>query len=427
MKRRFSYVTVEEAFKIITNATNICSLDSETIPIKEAYSRVLAEKIVSKVNVPPQDISHFDGFAIKAVDTNEASVRNPVYFKVSGKIYPGQKTEYGVNHGEACYITTGSILPKGTDSVVAIEATKMVDKDKIEVRAKVDPYEHVIRCGSDIKSGQIVLNKGHIVRAQDIGMLATIRIGKIKVVKKTRVAIICVGDELTDRIEKIEPEKVVNSHSYAISAMIAEAGGVPVYLGIVPDNMAKIKEKLEEGLFRADMVLLVGGSSMGKKDVTPDAINSVGQPGMIIHGIKRKPGRVSGFALVRSKPVVSLPGLCHSMVVGFHAFVFPMILVMSGLSLADSQLTLRAKITKPISFKSFIAFEQVTFVNVKRTKEGYLADPYLGESASFSVLGKANAFIVSPPNKTTVNTGEEMDVSLLPGFFSLKEIFTTIP
>ena len=165
---------------------------------------------------------------------------------------------------------------------------------------------------------------------------------------------------------------------------------------------------------------------MGEKDVTSEAVNSLGKPGVIIHGIKRKPGRVSGFAVVRDRPIVLLPGLCHSTVVGFYTFAFPLILVMSGIPLTDAQLVLRAKITQQISFTSFTPFEQVTFVNVKRTQKGYRADPCVGTSSSYGALVRANAFIITPPRKTTVEAGEEVEVYLLPSFFSLNDIFTTI-
>jgi molybdopterin biosynthesis enzyme len=113
------------------------------------------------------------------------------------------------------------------------------------------------------------------------------------------------------------------------------------------------------------------------------------------------------------------------LVVGFYTFVLPLLLAMSGLSAADSQLVLRAEITDSISFKRFTSFEQVTFVNVKRTLDGYQADPYRGESSSYSTLMYSNAFIITPPGKTVVKTGEEVEVHLLPGFFSLRDLFIT--
>ncbi len=424
MRRRFSYLTPEDAFSKIVAATGLRRLDSESISVGDAYGRILAQNVVSQVNLPPHDTSHFDGYAINSMATKEAAVQNPVYFTVIGKLYPGQKPDYEITNREAVYITTGSFLPQGANTVVAVEATKMANRDQIEVRSNVGPYEHVIRRGSDVKKGVTLLREGHRLRAQDLSALATLGVGRINVFKKPVVAIISVGDELTDDMDNVEGGKVVNSLRYTVSAMIHESGGTPIYLGIAPDAAVQLKEKILEGIAGADIVLLIGGSSMGEKDVTSETVNSLGKPGVIIHGIKRKPGRVSGFAVVRDKPIVLLPGLCHSTVVGFYTFVLPLIFAMSGRSLADAQLVLRAKITKQISFTSFTSFEQVTFVNIRRIKDGYRADPCIGASSSYGALVNSNAFIITPPRKRTVQSGETVEVHLLPSFFSLSNILT---
>jgi len=342
---------------------------------------------------------------------------------VIGKLYPGQTPDSEVYHGEAVYVTTGSFLPKGANTVVAVEATKRTNRNQIEVRSTVDPYEHVICCGSDVKKGVIVLREGHKLRAQDLSILATLGVEIINVVKKPVVTVICVGDELSDDVHVGKAGKVVNSLRYTVSAMIHESGGRPLYLGIAPDNVVRLEEKIIEGIAGADIVLLIGGSSMGEKDITSEVINSLGKPGVVVHGLKRKPGRVSGFAMVQDKPIVLLPGLCHSTVVGFYTLALPLILVMSGLAVTDAQLVLNAKLTQQIVYTSFIPFEQVTFIHLKRTPEGYRADPCIGASSSYSALVRSNAFIITPPGKTTVQSGEEVEVHLLPSFFALNNIF----
>ncbi len=423
MRRRFSYVTAEEAKEKIANATSFHAVASETISIDDAFNRVLAENTVSPFNIPPRDTSHFDGYAIKAVDTTDASVQNPVYFTVVDRIYPGQIPTREVRSGEGCYVTTGSFLPTGADSIIAVEATKTVNSDQIEVRSKVALHEHLIRRGSDVEKGQTLFKKGHTLRAQDLTMCAALRIGHIAVFKKPVVAFICVGDELTDDLNAVAEGMVVNSLRYAVSALIRGSGGEPIYLGIASDDVIAIKAKIDEGVSQADLVLLTGGSSKGTKDVTSEAINAVGKPGVIVHGLKRKPGRVSGFAVVRGIPVALLPGLCHSLVVGFYTFVLPLIQVLSGVSDAEKRWVLRAKISQQLSFRRFIPFEQVTFVHVTKTQRGYRADPFVGDSSSFSVLARANAFIITPSQKTTVKAGDEVEVHLLPGFFALNDFF----
>jgi molybdopterin biosynthesis enzyme len=206
--------------------------------------------------------------------------------------------------------------------------------------------------------------------------------------------------------------------------MIHESGGHPVYLGITPDNMIQLKNKIIEGIAIADIVLLIGGSSMGEKDITAAVINSVGNPGIIVHGLKRKPGRVSGFAMVQDKPIVVLPGLCHSTVVGFYTLALPLLFVMSGLTASDAQLVVNATLTQQIAFTSFLPFEQVTFVHLKRTSEGYLAEPCSGASSSYHALVRSNAFIITSPGKAMVPSREDVEVHLIPSLFVLNNLFT---
>jgi molybdopterin molybdotransferase len=425
MSKRFSYVTAAEAFSIITDMLDISPLSSEGIPLDEAYDRVLAKAILSPQNLPLHDVSHFDGYAIQSRDSKQASVKNPIHLSVIERLYPGQLPTREVHSGEACYVTTGSFLPSGADTVVAVEATKMLHKGHIEIRSFVKLNAHVIRCGSDVKQGAILFCEGHKIRAQDLNLLAALHINHLDVFKKPQVAVICVSDELTDNIEEPPAGQVINSHRYAITAMVAASGGITKYFGIAPDDKIAIKKKIKTTVNRTDLVLIIGGSSMGNKDVTAEAITSAGSPGIIFHGIKRKPGRVSGFAIVHGTPIVLLPRLCHSMVVGFHTIARPLILVLSGRSVTDAELTVRARLTKPIRFTSFIPFEHVTFINVYRSARGYQADPCVGASSSYNALARANAFMITPPHTSFVTVGETVEVQLLPSLFSFNDFFTT--
>lgn len=423
MEKRFTYRTPQEALDVITKTLSLRRLSSESIEVGNAYGRILAQDIVAQVNLPSHDISHFDGYAVRAEDTKDASVQNPRYFTVISELYPGQSPDCEVHEGEAVYVTTGSFLPKGANTIVAVEATKRITRNQIDVRSTVDPHEHVIDCGSDIQRGVTLFQEGHRLRAQDLSIVATLGIEQLPVVKQPVVAIICVGDELTEVIHTSDPGKVVNSLRYTVSAMIHESGGRPEYLGIAPDNVALLKKKIIKGIANADIVLIIGGSSMGNKDITAAAINSLGNPGIIVHGLKRKPGRVSGFAMIQDTPTLILPGLCHSTVVGFYTLALPVIRIMSGIATPDAQIVVNAKLTQQIRFTSFIPFEQVTFVHLKRSAEGYLAEPQISASSSYHALARSNAFIITSPRTTTLQIGEDVEAHLLPSFFTLNNIF----
>lgn len=407
-----SYISVDEAFQKMTAAISV-KPKSEVIQIREAYSRVSAEDVISKADLPRSDISHFDGYALRAEDTVHASADNPILIRVLGKIYPGKNSEQRVNSGEACYITTGSFLPGGTNAVIMAEETAAVKDDVIKVCRRLQVGENVIRAGKDFKRGETVLKNGRLLRAQDLGLLAALRIGKITVFKKPVVAIVSIGDELTENLEGDEPNKVVDSHSLIVSAWVMEAGGIPVDLGIAHDDLVEIREKIGEGLRKADLVLTIGGSSAGDKDFVSMAINSIDTPGVIIQGIKRRPGRVSGLAIINGKPVVILPGLIQSTIVGFHVFALPLIRLVSGLPPTSTLPTIRAKVTETVSFKSFTSFQQVTFVRVRKRQDQFSAEPITGEPNLLSIPVKAEGFIITPEHKRKVARGEEAEVQIL--------------
>lgn len=417
MRRKLFYMGVDEAVKKVITTVNT-KPEFEVVSIYEAYERVLAEDVISRVDLPPRDASHFDGYAIIAEDTVHASVVNPLFLRMIGKIYPGEKAERRVNSGETYYITTGAFLPESANAVIMVEATAIIENDVIKVCKTMRPGENVIPAGEDIKRNEAVFRKGHVLRAQDIGFLAVLRIGKVKVFRKPVVAIISSGDELINHMEETEHSKTVNSHSLMVSKLIMEAGGVPLDLGIAPDNLNKIREKIEEGLKKANIILTIGGCSVGEKDFVLRAINSIGKPGVIVHGIKRKPGRVSGLGVIKGKPIVMLPGLIQSTIVGFHVLALPVIRLASGLPATNLLPTRRAKISEDVSFKKFIPFQQVTFVKINIVKDGIIAQPIIGESNLISVPVKANGFIVTSEHKTIIKKGEEVEIQLLPGLFS---------
>lgn len=427
LSRRFTYISAEEAQSHVVKAVTLHSLGSEHVPITAAYGRILAEDIVSPHHMPLYDMSHFDGYAIRATDASTASVKSPISLTVIGEIFPGQVPTCEVRTGEACYVTTGGFLPQGADSVVAVEATRQNTPGQITIQSPITLGDHVIPQGSDITLGQTLFRRGHQLRAQDLNLFATLRIDPVNLVKKPRVAIVCIGDELIELTGTDVSENrfghVVNSHRYTLAALIQEQGGDPIYVGIARDDPEAIQTKIADGLDNTDIILVVGGSSMGAKDLTATSINAIGVPGMIFHGVKRKPGRVSGFAVVRNKPIVILPGLCHSLVVGFHLLVAPILRKMSGYINPETTYTVHARLMTPLAFTSFLPFEQVTFVNLARTSKGYLATPCTGPSSSIGALIQANAFIITPPRTKKVPAGAHVQAHLLPGFFALHDLF----
>ncbi len=280
--------------------------------------------------------------------------------------------------------------------------------------------------GADIKKGEKVLAKGQIIRAQDMAFLAHLKFNKVPVFRKPILAIIPTGTELTDNIKENKNnkiQKVINTNSPIISSIIDEIGGIPMDYGVTPDKSDILKKKIESALEKSDIVITMGGSSVGKKDIVETTINSIGLPGVIVHGVKLDRGRVSGLAVINKKPIVILPGPIQGALSAFIVFVRPLIRLFSGLS-QKNDLTILATITENWDArKKFINFTKIVYVKVSRYGNDFIATPQIGETQSISLLYKSNGYLVIPEEVTHIMAGEKIEVNLIPGFSFIKDSF----
>lgn len=417
MWKKFSYIPVERAHQILRKTVRV-EARREIVPIHEAYNRVLAEDVISNVNIPLFSVSRFDGYAVRAEDTYQASVSNPVFLRL---VSPAEEHECKISFGEAAYISTGSQLTMGADAVVPVEMAKLKGVF-IEIRHAIQPNENITPAGKDVKRRETVLKAGQVLRAQDVKLLMELKKWEVMVFRKPLIALISVGSELTNRIEEADVKRF-NSHALMILTLVNEAGGIPLDLGIVPDDVNAIKRVLREGLETADIVATIGGCSVGKKDYVWEAVNSLA-PRATIRGVKVQPGRVTSVGVVEGKAIVMLPGHVQSTLVGFHMLLFPLIRLMNGLSLDIPHLTLRAVMSQKLVVKEFASFEKIRFVRVAEADGKYSVKPVLGDSSLVSVVAKANGFIIIPRGRTIIDEGEEVSVHLIPGLFPINQEVT---
>ncbi len=406
--RSLSYITVEEAIECITKTVRR-RLSSEKISIDEAYGRILAENIVSDMNIPAHDISHMDGYAIVAADASSASKSHPVYLEVKGEIGLSDIPSCSLRRGENWKVLTGSALPENADAVVMKEMVTL-ENNRVVIRFPVVKGENIVPAGIDISKGDIIFVRGHIVRAQDIGLFEILNIDYVKVTRKPKVAILSVGDELVKKAER--SGKAATSHAKVIARLVEKVGGVPKILGIAPDDASKIKSKIVEVLDETDILLTIGGASVGERDLVIDAINSIGKPGMIFHGIKIAPGRVSGFGILKGKPITVLPGLIQSTFIGFQILVKPLMQLITGSGIVDSLYLVKAEMEQSVRYKKFIPFKKVTFVKLSKANGKILAEPIIGDSSRFGVIVRADGFIIVPEQKVEMKKGENIEVNV---------------
>jgi molybdopterin molybdotransferase len=410
MKGFFKVQTPDQLYK---KMDRFKPLSSEKVLIEDSLHRVLAEDIISPINLPGFPRSTVDGFALKAKDTYGASEKNPSILRMVGEIPMGQVSDIEVKDGEAVKVATGGMVPKGADAVEMVEYTEWVDSHTLHAFKPLSPLENVIQVGEDVKAGEAVLYRGHWVRPQDIGLMAGIGKTEVFVYLRPKVGILSSGDEIVP-IEKTPfPGEVRDINRYTIVSMVKEAGAIPIFLGIAKDQFDDLKEKIESGLRESDMVVITGGSSVGTMDLAEEVLQSLPGTEVLAHGVSIRPGKPTLLADINGKPFLGLPGHPVSTMVIFHLFGKPILKILSGLSREGvwHQIKIKAKASRNIPS----APGREDYVRVKlEEKDGiFWAYPIFGKSGAISNLVNANGLIRIGINEEGLEEGEEAEVILI--------------
>ena len=320
----------DEAERRFRAALSLEPLGAEKAPLQEALGRVLAEDVVSEVNVPSFDRSNYDGYAVRAADTFGAAEEEPRRLElIEETAATGIVPRGEVTTGTAMPIATGGMLPRGADAVVMVEHTDFEGTDLL-VRKAVTPGFGVSFAATDIAAGETVLRRGQLLTSRETGVLAAVGSAEVSVWRRPRVAILSTGDEIIEPGRPMRPPLVYDSNARILADAVRELGGEPAYLGIVHDDLERLRTRLHEALDAADVVLLSGGTSKGAGDLSYRAVSELTEPGIVAHGVALKPGKPICLAVHRGKPVVILPGFPTSAIFTFHEFVAPVIRLLGG-------------------------------------------------------------------------------------------------
>ncbi len=405
----------EETQVLLKKFYAACPLPGEEeIPTTDTLGRVVSRDLRSPENLPPFTRSTMDGYAVRGRDTFGATEALPAYLALTGKVAMGKEAVGEVGNAEAMKIATGGMLPEGADAVVMLEYTSQVDDHMLEVTKPVAPGENVIRAGEDMELGEIILKRGHRIRPQDIGALCGVGVTRVPVFHRPRVAVIPTGDEIIPPDRAAAPGQVRDINSYHLSALIEQAGGLPVRFPIIPDDEDRLREAVERAVRETSLVILSGGSSVGTRDLTARILASFGGPGILVHGVAVKPGKPTLCALIGDRPVFGLPGHPAAVVIGYDLFVRPWLRKLSGeeIPLWDrfGRQGVRARITRSVASRA----GREDYIRVALEMEGkeVRARPILGKSGLISTLVDAAGTVVIPENQLGVEKGEEVDVRL---------------
>jgi molybdopterin molybdotransferase len=323
-------ISVEEALEHILS--RVAVLGEERLPLGESLHRVLAEDVDSPRDLPPWPASSMDGYALRSADTRGASAGSPARLVVAGRVPAGALAERPLGPGEAFRIFTGAPLPDGADAVapqenVREEGGRLVVSGPVETGAFVRPR------GEDMRDGDRVLERGRVLSAADLGLLATVGRAMVTVIRRPRVGVLSTGDELVDLGGRIGPGQIPNSNSYSLVAQVREASAEPVSLGIARDRLEDIETRLRWGL-GCDLVMSSAGVSVGEHDFVRDALERLGAE-QHLWLVDMRPGKPIAFSTIPQEgkgalALFALPGNPVSAMVTFELFVRPAILRMAG-------------------------------------------------------------------------------------------------
>ena len=298
MLGRSQLTSVESARTLLLSQISDHPPESEKLPLEDCLDRICATQILAPEDLPPTDRSTMDGYAVKASDTFGASQSMPGYLDIGGEVIMGE-TPIGTMALGTCFkIPTGGILPDGADAVVMHEHTVPVDDKIIEIVKPVGNGSNLIRRGDDIQKGAVAVKAGQNLRPQELGLLAGLGISEVEVFKPITVAIISTGDEIVDFRGAADPGRIRNINSIVLSSLVRRCGALVKDFGIVSDEESSFFSTLEQAVEQTDLVLFSGGSSVGMRDLGEQAIERIGHPGILVHGVQLKPGKPVILSLI---------------------------------------------------------------------------------------------------------------------------------
>jgi molybdenum cofactor synthesis domain-containing protein len=406
-------MTFEEAKMAIENHFKNVFLGEEEVVLLEAYNRVLNQDIVSPLDIPPFNRSTVDGYAVKAQDTFGADENQPKSLKIIGSVNVGEPSTINISKGEAVEIVTGAPIPQGTDAVVMVEDTEQEDSD-LRVFSAVTINENVMKKGSDVKKGAIVLKKGQVLGATEIGVIAAIGLPQVRVLKIPTVMVLSTGGEVAELGKSLPEGKIYDINAYSISTAVIESGGKPVYFGAVADDKEALTKALQTAIASADVVITSGGVSVGPKDFTPQIVDSLGKPGIIVYGIAVKPGKPTTVGFVGDIPIFSLPGHPTSALLIFYLFARPIIQRLAGRPATGMKMVKAFAGSRMFSAKGRRTFVMVRLEFDKACR--LLAEPVeTGASGAITTLARADGFVQIGENEQFIDVDEEVAVVLFRG------------
>ncbi len=383
---------------------------TEVVATGAALDRVLAAPVKAPEPLPAFPRSTVDGYAVRAADTYGASPALPAYLTLAAEVRMGSAPPFRLDAAHAAMVHTGGMIPEGADAVVMVEDTQAIRGDEVEVLRPMAVGQNVIPIGEDVQAGQVVIPAGRRLRPQELGGLMALGILQVTVAAPPRVAILSSGDEVVAPEQRPLPAQVRDVNSYSLAALVDGAGGRASRRGIVPDQFEALLTAVRVAQAESDVVLITAGSSVSARDLTARAIEQLGPPGVIVHGVAIKPGKPTILAVCGGIPVVGLPGNPVSALVIARVFVVPLLRRLLGQADDPAEPSTRARLATNVASET--GREDYQPVRLIAGAQGWLAEPIHGRSNLIFTLSRADGLVRIPPEATGLPGGAEVDVLL---------------
>ena len=393
---------VDDALQKWLNILQIEKPKAISVVLEEALNRILATDIIAKEHLPRFNKSAVDGYAVRSQDTTGATQFAPIALQVTNSEKVGPK--------QARQIWTGNPLPTGANAVVMIENTKRRNA-QLKIGIQIAIGGNISKKGEDVKKAERIIKAGTRLTPYHIALLAAMGYSEAKVAEKPKIGMLATGNELAELGRKLSKNQIFDSNRIMISAMCHELGAETMDLGIAKDESGEIAKKIKMGIQECNAVITTGGTSVGGLDLVPEAINSLGNPGVIVHGLALRPAMPTALGALEEKPVMILSGNPVAAVIGFEVFARPVICKMLGMSREELRPTVKAIMTRNVA----TALGRKTFVRVQVTWKdfNFFARPVSARgSGAISTLTRGNGFVVVPENREGVREGEIVLVRL---------------
>jgi molybdopterin molybdotransferase len=404
-------LNVDEALARILEQINL--LPAETVAIEDSLGRVLAEDIISSLDLPPFDNSSMDGFAILSEDSKGASKEFPVRLRVASDVLAGSISTTVIKAGQAARIMTGAVIPEGVDAIIPVEDTDgdfrlQETPSHVSLYSSVPVGAYIRKRGENISKGQLVIKAGTVIRSAEIAIMASLGNAKIAVRKQPKVVIVGSGDELLELHEAPAHGKIYDSNAYALAAMVEEDGGVALRFPAAKDHPDALRESYQAALAeKPDVIISSAGVSVGAADYVRGILNELGEIGF--WRINLRPGKPLAYGHLAGIPFFGLPGNPVSAMVTYTVIVRPSLLKMGGRS--SSSRTIEA-----VAGERMVSDGRRTYARVRlEAKDGQWVAYETGSQSSGAHLSMllADGLLIIPEEQKIVDKGEKLPVLLL--------------